>query len=42
MINPDEYEWIVNPQEQQRLAEAIAEGITQWVATTKTGQSGNQ
>lgn len=31
MINPDEFEWIVNSAEQQRLAEAIAEGITAWV-----------
>lgn len=30
MINPDEYEWIVNPQEQRRLARAIADGVTEW------------
>ncbi|NJP11369.1 MAG: N-acetylmuramoyl-L-alanine amidase [Leptolyngbyaceae cyanobacterium RU_5_1] len=30
MINPDEYEWIINPTEQKRLARAIADGITQW------------
>ncbi len=30
MINPDEYEWIVNPKEQRRLAQAIADGIVQW------------
>jgi N-acetylmuramoyl-L-alanine amidase len=28
-----EFEWVVNPQEQQKLAGAIAEGITQWFAT---------
>ena len=31
MINPTEFEWIVDPQEQERLAEAIAAGVTQWV-----------
>ncbi len=31
MINPDEYEWIVNPGEQRKLAQAIAEGVTQWL-----------
>lgn len=30
MINPQEFEWITNPQEQERLVEAIADGITQW------------
>ncbi len=31
MINPDEFEWITNPQDQQRLAGAIADGITGWL-----------
>lgn len=31
MINPTEFEWIVDPEEQERLAEAIAAGVTQWV-----------
>ncbi|MBI4780023.1 MAG: N-acetylmuramoyl-L-alanine amidase [Oscillatoriophycideae cyanobacterium NC_groundwater_1537_Pr4_S-0.65um_50_18] len=31
MINPEEFEWITNPQEQEKLAEAIADGVTQWV-----------
>jgi N-acetylmuramoyl-L-alanine amidase len=31
MINPEEFEWIIDPQEQERLAEAIAEGVTQWL-----------
>ncbi|MBW4469505.1 MAG: N-acetylmuramoyl-L-alanine amidase [Stenomitos rutilans HA7619-LM2] len=31
MINPDEFEWITNPKEQQRLATAIADGITAWL-----------
>jgi len=30
MINPEEFEWITNPQQQQRLARAIADGVTQW------------
>lgn len=30
MINPDEFEWITNSQERQKLATAIAEGLTQW------------
>ncbi|MEO6862349.1 MAG: N-acetylmuramoyl-L-alanine amidase [Microcoleus sp.] len=35
MINPEEFEWIVNPTEQQKLAEAIAQGVTQWFASVK-------
>jgi N-acetylmuramoyl-L-alanine amidase len=35
MINPDEFEWISNPQEQQKLAEAIATGITEWILAAK-------
>ncbi len=31
MINPDEFEWIVDPQEQRRLAETLAEGVELWV-----------
>jgi len=30
MINPEEFEWIMNPQQQQRLASAIADGVTEW------------
>jgi N-acetylmuramoyl-L-alanine amidase len=30
MINPEEFEWVTNPQEQQKLAVTIADGITQW------------
>ena len=33
MSNPVEFEWVTNPQEQPRLANAIADGITQWFAT---------
>jgi N-acetylmuramoyl-L-alanine amidase len=35
MINPVEFEWIVNPQEQQKLANAIADGVTQWFGGTR-------
>ncbi len=31
MINPEEFEWIINPQEQKKLANAIAQGITEWL-----------
>ncbi|MEM7772791.1 MAG: N-acetylmuramoyl-L-alanine amidase [Cyanobacteria bacterium P01_A01_bin.37] len=31
MINPTEFEWIVDSQEQQRLAGAIADGIAEWL-----------
>ena len=35
MINPDEFEWIVNPTEQKKLAEAMAQGITEWFASVQ-------
>ena len=31
MTNPEEFEWITNPQEQKKLADAIAEEITRWL-----------
>ncbi|MGK7946130.1 MAG: N-acetylmuramoyl-L-alanine amidase [Microcystaceae cyanobacterium] len=31
MINPDEFEWITDPKEQQKLAEVLADGIEEWV-----------
>ncbi len=31
MINPEEFEWITNPESQQKLAGAIAEGVNQWL-----------
>lgn len=34
MINPDEFVWIVNPQEQKRLAGAIADGVNAWIGQT--------
>ncbi|MDZ8241250.1 MAG: N-acetylmuramoyl-L-alanine amidase [Nostoc sp. ChiQUE01a] len=30
MSNPDEFEWVVDAQEQKKLANAIAQGITEW------------
>jgi N-acetylmuramoyl-L-alanine amidase len=30
MINPLEFEWITNPQEQQKLAAAMADGVVEW------------
>lgn len=35
MINPTEFEWIVNAQEQRKLAAAIADGITEWFAIAR-------
>jgi N-acetylmuramoyl-L-alanine amidase len=35
MINPNEFEWITNPQEQQKLGKAIADGVAAWVNTTR-------
>lgn len=34
MIHPEEYEWIVDSEAQEDLAEAIAEGVSQWVSQT--------
>ncbi|WP_416669222.1 N-acetylmuramoyl-L-alanine amidase [Egbenema bharatensis] len=31
MINPEEFEWITDPDAQEKLAEAIAEGVVQWM-----------
>jgi N-acetylmuramoyl-L-alanine amidase len=35
MINPTEFEWITNKQEQQKLARAISDGITEWFSTVE-------
>ncbi|MEG4403946.1 N-acetylmuramoyl-L-alanine amidase [Microcoleus sp. MON2_D5] len=35
LINPEEFEWIVNPTEQKKLAEAIAQGVTEWFSSVK-------
>jgi len=37
MINPTEFEWIVDPQAQRQLGESLAEGIETWVR--QQGQS---
>ncbi len=31
MINPDEFEWIIDPQQQKLLAKTLADGINEWV-----------
>ena len=35
MINPTEFEWITNAQEQQLLARAISDGVTEWFSTVE-------
>lgn len=35
MINPTEFEWIVNPQAQKKLAAALADGVTEWLKMTR-------
>lgn len=30
MTHPEEFEWIVDPQEQKKLAVVLAEAITEW------------
>lgn len=30
MSNPNEFEWVTNPQEQKKLAKTLANGITEW------------
>ncbi|MCU0536725.1 MAG: N-acetylmuramoyl-L-alanine amidase [Hydrococcus sp. Prado102] len=35
MINPDEFEWIENPQEQEKLAKTLADGIVEWFTTSE-------
>jgi N-acetylmuramoyl-L-alanine amidase len=35
MSNPVEFEWVTNSQEQRKLAGAIAEGVTQWFASSR-------
>lgn len=36
MINPNEFEWIINPTEQKKLAQAIADGITEWLRVSRS------
>ena len=35
MINPEEFEWITNDREQEKLANAISQGIKEWFALVK-------
>lgn len=35
MSNPDEFEQVVNPEEQKKMANAIAQGITEWFRSVK-------
>ena len=35
MSNPDEFEQVMNPQEQKKMAKTLAEGITEWFKTVK-------
>ncbi|MBD2234005.1 N-acetylmuramoyl-L-alanine amidase [Phormidium tenue] len=38
MINPNEFEWVTDPQEQAKLAETLAEGVELWVQQTGGGE----
>ena len=38
MINPDEFEWITNKREQQKLAATLAEGIEEWFTTVESSK----
>lgn len=33
MIHPEEFDWIINPLEQKKLAKSLAEAIAQWVTS---------
>jgi N-acetylmuramoyl-L-alanine amidase len=35
MINPEEFEWLTNPQEQQKLAKALADSVVEWFKTSQ-------
>lgn len=34
MINPQEFEWLTNSQEQQKLAQTLAKGVVEWVKSS--------
>lgn len=36
MINPTEFEWITNAQEQKKLVTALADGVTAWLAQARS------
>ncbi|GAX36252.1 N-acetylmuramoyl-L-alanine amidase [Nodularia sp. NIES-3585] len=35
MINPQEFEWLTNSQEQKKLAKALANGVVEWFKTSQ-------
>ncbi|BAZ23481.1 cell wall hydrolase/autolysin [Kalymmatonema gypsitolerans NIES-4073] len=35
MSNPNEFEWVTNPQEQKKLARVIADGIVEWFRSVR-------
>jgi N-acetylmuramoyl-L-alanine amidase len=35
MSNPQEFEQVMNPQEQQKMAKTLARGITEWFRSVK-------
>ncbi len=35
MTNPDEFEWVINNQEQQKLGRSIAQGIKEWLQSVQ-------
>jgi N-acetylmuramoyl-L-alanine amidase len=38
MINPEEFEWITDEQEQEKLAETLAQGIKEWFLSVESSQ----
>jgi N-acetylmuramoyl-L-alanine amidase len=38
MINPEEFEWITDEQEQEKLAETLAQGIKEWFIAVESSQ----
>lgn len=38
MINPEEFEWITDEQEQEKLAETLAQGIKEWFLTVESSR----
>ena len=42
MINPTEFEWVIDPEEQKKLAAAIAEGITEWLLSKEVLSTNKQ
>ncbi|MBS0016186.1 MAG: N-acetylmuramoyl-L-alanine amidase [Arthrospira sp. SH-MAG29] len=39
MINPEEFEWIINPVEQRKLATTLANAIVEWVESRVAGSA---